>query len=425
MNILISNVRLLDDERGVRRDVYISGSRIAGIDEKPEGFTPEVTIDGSHRLCMPGLVNAHTHAYMSVFRNYADDLPFEEWLFGKIDPLEGRMTPEQAYWGTMLSITEMIRTGTTCFIDMHMFPNTCVRACADSGIRAFITRGVVGEDRRDEGGQRRLREAFEEIEYAKSEPKAHVRFGLGPHAIYTCGEDFLRYVGELAAERQLPINMHLAETQFEYDSCMKEHGMSPVAYVKSLGLFHVPAILAHCVHLTDEDMESLCDPNVTVVTNPASNMKLGNGFAPVAQMLKEGICVGLGTDGASSNNALNMFREMGLLTLTQKGANLDCLALTAEETLKVALDGGYRAAGLADEGGRVEKGRLADLILLDEEAPNFQPKHSMKAALAYSSTGFEVTDTIVNGEILMRDRRLTTIDEERVNGEIARAVSGF
>jgi len=425
MELLIRNVRLLEDEPGARRDLYISGSRIAGIDQKPEGFAPEVTIDGSRRLCMPGLVNAHTHAYMSVFRNYADDLPFEEWLFEKIDPLESKMTPEQSYWGNMLSIMEMLRTGTTCFIDMHMFPEMCVRACADSGIRALITRGLVGSDRRDEGGLRRLKEALDEMDYADSVPQAHVSFALGPHAIYTCGEDYLRYIAEVAADRGLGINMHLSETQFEFDSCMGEHGMTPTEYVQSLGLLDVPAVLAHCVHLTEHDMEILRAPDIAVVTNPASNMKLGNGFAPVAGMLKEGICVCLGTDGASSNNALNMFRELGLMTLCQKGATLDSLVLTAEETLQIALDNGYRAAGLAEEAGRIETGKLADLILLDEEAPNFQPKHNWKAALAYSSTGYEVTDTIVHGKILMRDRALTTIDEERVNYEIARAVRDF
>ena len=425
MNILIRNVRLLEDEHGARKDLYIMGSRIAGVDRKPDGFQPEATIDGSHRLCMPGLINAHTHAYMSVFRNYADDLPFEEWLFGKIDPLEGRMTAEQAYWGNLLSIMEMIRTGTTCFIDMHMFPEMSVRACADSGIRAVISRGLVGADRRDAGAVRRIKEAFAEMDYAAGKPEAHVSFALAPHAIYTCGEDLLRYIAETAREKGLPVNMHLSETRNEFENCMREHGMSPVAYVKSLGLLDGQAVLAHCVHLTDQDMEILKAPGISVAANPASNMKLGNGFAPVSHMLKEGISVCLGTDGASSNNALNLFRELGLLTLTQKGATLDPLALTAEETLKTAVDNGYRAAGLAEEAGRIEEGRLADLILLDEEAPNFQPKFHFKAAIAYASTGCEVTDTIVNGKILMRDRVLTTIDEERVNYEIARAVENF
>ena len=425
MGIQIKNVHVYDDEKAVRKDVFIEGNRITGTGKKPDGFIAEETIDGTHKILMPGLVNAHTHAYMSVFRNYADDLPFAEWLFEKISPLEDKMTAEQAYWGNLLSIAEMIRTGTTCFVDMQMFPRMAVKACADSGMRALITRGLVGSDRHDEGGIRRLNEAFDEMAYAESEPDAPVTFALGPHAIYTCGEDYLRYVAEIAKEKGLRINIHLTETQFEFDTCMKEHGMTPAAYIQSLGLLDVPAILAHCVYLTEEDYAILKAPGVSVVTNPASNMKLGNGFAPVPRMLKEGICVCLGTDGASSNNALNMFRELGLMTLAQKGAEKDSLVLSADETLRIAVDNGYRAVGLEQEAGRVETGCLADLILLDEEAPNFQPKHNWKAALAYSSTGYEVTDTIVNGKILMKDRVLTTIDEERVNYEIAQAVRDF
>ena len=424
MNILIKNVCLPEAGEG-RHDLYIREGRIAGLDRAPEGFAPGTVIDGSHKICMPGLVNAHTHAYMSVFRNFADDLPFEQWLFEKIAPLEDALTPEQSYWGNMLSIMEMIRTGTTCFVDMHMFPRMSVKACADTGIRALITRGLVGEDRRDEGALRRLAEAYDEAAYAESQPKAQVSFALGPHAIYTCGEDLLRYIAEQAAEKGMAINMHLSETQNEFDNCMREHGMTPTAYVKKLGLLDVPAILAHCVYLTEEDMETLAKPGLSVVTNPASNMKLGNGFAPVPEMLRRGINVCLGTDGASSNNALNMFRELGLMTLAQKGAAKDSLVLSAEETLRIAVQNGYQAIGLGEEGGRIREGCLADLILLDEDAPNFQPKHSWKAALVYSSTGYEVTDTIVNGEILMRDRQFTGIDAERVNFEIARAVKDF
>ncbi len=425
MDILLKNVHLPDEDFSVRRDICIRDGRIAGIGRAPEGFRPQETVDGSRRTVMPGLVNAHTHAYMSVFRNYADDLPFAEWLFGKITPLEDRMTPEQAYWGNLLSIMEMIRTGTTCFIDMQMFPRMAVKACADSGMRAVITRGLVGSDRNDPGAVRRLGEAFDEMEYAKSLPDAQVRFALGPHAIYTCGEDLLRRVAEIAKDKGLGVNMHLSETRYEFETCMAEHGMTPVAYVQSLGLLDVPAVLAHCVYLGDEDHEILRTPGVSVVTNPASNMKLGNGFAPVPRLLEEGVNVCLGTDGASSNNALNMFREMGLLTLSQKGACLDSLVLPAEETLKIAFGNGYRAAGLEGQAGRIAEGCLADLILLDEDAPNFLPRHSWKSALAYSSTGCEVTDTIVNGRILMRNREMTTIDAERVRFEIARAVSTF
>ncbi|MBQ0059283.1 MAG: amidohydrolase [Lachnospiraceae bacterium] len=425
MGILIKNVQLWDEEIGKRRNIYIEGSRITGIDQEPEHFSEDETIDGSHKVMMPGFVNAHTHAYMSVFRNYADDLPFAEWLFEKIDPLESNLTSEQAYWGNMLSIIEMIRTGTTCFVDMHMFPEMAVKACADSGIRGVITRGLVGSDRNDEACARRVKEALDEIDYAANEPAANVTFGLGPHAIYTAGEDVLRYVAELAKEKGLFINIHATETPYEYETCLKEHGKTPIAYLKDCGILDGPALLAHCVYLDDEDYAILRESGASVATNPASNMKLGNGFAPVARMLDEGINVCLGTDGASSNNALNMFRELNLLTLTQKGVTKDTTALNAETTMKIAVENGYKAVGLGKKGGKIEKGRIADVILLDEEAPNFQPKFNWKAAFAYSASGYEVSDVLVAGKVLMRNRILTTIDEERVNYEIAKAVSKF
>jgi 5-methylthioadenosine/S-adenosylhomocysteine deaminase len=424
MGILIKNVHLLEDEMNVRRDVYIEGSRITGIDQMPEGFAADETVDGTGKIMMPGMVNAHTHAYMSVFRNYADDLPFEEWLFGKIDPLESKMTSEQAYWGNLLSIMEMIRTGTTCFVDQQMFPRMAVKACADTGMRALITRGLVGSDRNDEGYIRRLNEAFDEMDYGLNETNANVTFGLAPHAIYTCGDDALRAIAEVAKEKNLLINIHATETQNEYDTCMKQHGMTPIAYIKDCGLLDGRALLAHCVYLSDEDYEILKKPGLSVVTNPASNMKLANGFAPVPQMLKEGINVCLGTDGASSNNALNMFREMSLMSLAQKGAAKDSLVMTAEESIQVAVYNGYKAIGM-EKAGRIEKGCVADLIMLDENAPNFQPKHNWKAALVYSSTGYEVTDSMVGGKFLMRNRVLTTIDEERVNYEIQKVIETF
>ena len=425
MGIRIQNVRILGDDHPARRNVYIEGNRIVGIDREPAGFAAEETIDCVKKILMPGLVNTHTHAYMSVFRNFADDLPFETWLFDKITPLEDRMTAELAYWGNLLSIMEMLRTGTTCFVDMQMFPRMAVKACAYSGIRAVISRGLVGADRQDPGGIRRMNEAFDEMAYAASLPDAPVSFALGPHAIYTCGEDFLRYVAETAKEKGLPVNMHLSETRAEFENCLKEHGKTPAAYIESLGLLDGRSILAHCVYLADEDYEILKRHDVTVALNPASNMKLANGFAPVPRLLREGIRVSLGTDGASSNNSLNMFREMNLLSLSQKGAEKDPLVLTADETVQIAVKNGYAAIGMEREAGRVEEGCIADLILLDEDAPNFHPKYNWNAALAYSSTGYEVTDVIVNGKILMRDRVLTTIDEERVRSEMARIAEDF
>ena len=423
MGIVIKNVHILGQEREKRTDVYITGDHIASIGKEPASFLKDEEIDGSHKFLMPGLINCHTHAYMTLMRNYADDLPFHEWLFGRILPMEDELTPEDAYWGTLLGMAEMIRSGTTTFVDMHMFPRMVVKACASSGMRALLTRGLVGSDRHDEGGKMRIEQALDEMEYGKS-IGAPCMFGLGPHAIYTCGEDFLRYVTELALEKGLLINMHLAETKKEFDDCLAEHGMTPAEYAASLGMTDGPAIFAPCVYLGENDFGILANPNVSVATNPASNMKLANGFAPVPRMLKEGIRVALGTDGAGSNNNLNLFTEMHLLTLAHKGNLCDSLVLSAEETVRIATKNGAAAIGREDLGS-VEPGKTADLVLIDENAPSMIPNYNRMAAVAYSANGSEVSDVLIGGRIVMRDRQLMTIDEERVHYEVERVASRF
>ena len=423
MGILIRGAHLLGSPEAERTDVYITAGHISGIGREPRGFSEDEVIDGAGKTLMPGLINCHTHAYMSLMRNYADDVPFSAWLFERISPVEDSLSPQDAYWGTMLSIMEMIRTGTTTFVDMQMFPRMAVKACADSGMRALITRGLVGRDRNDEGGKRRLDEAFDEMAYG-AEIGANCDFALGPHAIYTCGEDYLRHVTEIAREKGLKINIHLAETKKEFADCEREHGCTPAEYLERLGMLDGHILLAHCVYLAEGDFAVLRRPNVHVVTNPASNMKLANGFAPVRRMLKEGLAVALGTDSSASNNALNLFTEMRLLTMTQKGAACDALALTAEETLKIATENGAAAIG-RDDLGVIETGKTADVILIDENRPNLRPIYNRKAALVYSATGDEVSDVIVGGKVLMRDRNLTTIDEERVYYEAERIAARY
>ena len=396
---MLKNVHLLQSPEEERTDVYINGNRISAIGREPRGFSADETIDCSGKTAMPGFINCHTHAYMSLMRNYADDVPFATWLFDRILPIEDSLTLEEAYWGNLLSIAEMIRSGTTTFVDMQMFPRMAVKACADTGMRALITRGLVGSDRHDEGAKTRIAQAFDEMDYGTE--------------IYTCGEDLLRYVAELAHDKNLPVHLHLAETQQEFDDCMNEHGMSPAAYVDSLGLLDGEILLAHCVYLDDNDFSILARPHVHVVTNPASNMKLANGFAPVTRMLREGIHVALGTDSAASNNALNMFTEMRLLSMSQKGVTRDALALTAEETLRIATENGAAAIGREDLGS-IEVGKTADLILIDEDCPSLRPLYNRKASLVYSASGSEVSDVMIDGKWVMRERHLKTIDEERV-----------
>ena len=423
-NILIKNAHFYDAPYSERKDVAIRDGKIAHVGEAPADFAADTVIDASHKTIMPGFVNCHTHAYMTLFRGYADDLPFHTWLFDRILPIEDSLTGEEAYWGTILAYAEMIRSGTTSMVDMHMFPKTVVRAAKDTGMRTVLTRGITGSDRRDPGAQRRIGEMLAEKEYAE-EIGADATFMFGPHAIYTCGEDLLKYIAELSGETGLPVHLHLAETKKEFDDCLAEHGKTTVSYLADTGLLERPILLAHCVYLTDEDIALLARPNVSVATNPASNAKLANGFAPVAKMLKAGVRVCLGTDGASSNNSLNMISEMRLLSLLQKGETKDALALTAPETMKIAVRNGYEAAGLAQRCGRIEEGYEADLILIDEDAPHLLPQFDFRAAFTYAANGSEVTDSIIHGKLIMRDRVLLTIDEERMRSEIAKIIKRF
>ncbi|MGI6020667.1 MAG: amidohydrolase [Lachnospiraceae bacterium] len=423
MNILIKNVHIQGEPGNVRKDIYIAGNRIAGIGSCPEDFRAETVIDGSKKTIMPGLANAHTHAYMSVFRNYADDIPFAEWLFEKINPIEDQLTPEEGYWGNMLSFAEMIRTGTTCFADMHMITKQSVKAANDAGIRGAISRCVVGSDRNDPGFKRRFEECLDEMEYAKS-IGSNALFMISPHAIYTCGPDVLRFCAEKSEELDLPIHIHMAETAQEFKDSMEKYGCTPIEHIAECGILDRKVLMAHCVRLTEHDMELMAVPNVYVATNPSSNMKLANGFAPVPEMLSAGINVALGTDSAASNNSLNMFNEMRMLSMIHKGTHEDALVLSAADTLKIATENGYKAVGYED-GGKIEEGCLADVVLIDEEMPALKPNFDITSALVYSASGYEVSDVIIDGKPVMRNRELLTIDEERLYYEIGRITANW
>ena len=418
MGILIKNALTIlpDGDRHAvgRHDLYLEGTDIAGIDEAPADFVATETIDGARRLAIPGLINAHTHTYMSMMRNVADDLSFADWLFGTVEPIEDRLEPEDAYWASLLGQMEMIRSGTTCFNDQQMHIGQTTRAVVESGMRAVICRGLVGGEY--DLNERRIREALQERDtFADCD---RLTFRLGPHAPYSCGPDYLRGVADLAQREGMGIHIHIAESQTESDNMWEQYHCTPVEYVRDAGIFAVPTIAAHCIRVNESDRAILAENHVSVVTNPASNMKLGNGFAPVPELMAAGINVCLGTDGAASNNAQNMFREMGLLALIHKGTHDTPQCISAEETLAMATRNGAKALGLPT--GSIEVGKKADLALLDLDAPSLTPLNNPVAALAYSANGSEVTDVIIDGRIVLRNRELTTIDEERVRHEIAR-----
>ena len=399
--------------------IYIEGDRIAAIGDAPDGFTEDKVIDGKDKLVIPGLINCHTHSYMSFMRNVADDLSFMDWLFGTIDPIEQQMTDEDTYWGANLAIIEMMKSGTTCFNDMQMNIHQTTRAVKESGMRAVICRGLVGSGN-DEAGQMRLRQAYEERDAARDCDR--LSFRLGPHAPYTCDDAFLKIVADEAKKENMGIHVHLSESVSEIEQIQEKYGCTPIALAEKCGIFDVPAIAAHCVQITEEDMDILVRKNVSVVTNPASNMKLGNGFAPIGRMLEKGINVCLGTDGAASNNCLNMFHELSLLTLIHKGTGKTPQCVSAKEGFRIATINGARALGLEKEIGSIEVGKKADLAILDLNTPSLTPRNNLIAGLSYSANGSEVDTVIINGQITMEHRRILTMDEQLVYRKIQQII---
>jgi len=428
MTIRIESVKaLFFEENGPvveDADLFVKDDRIVKIVRKNDPSTQyqgpeaEYTIDGRHKLAIPGLINSHTHAYMTMFRNIADDVPFTKWLFDTISPLEDAMTAQESYYGALLADLEMIRTGTTSYVDMHMTPEESAKAAFDSGMRVCLTRGLVGRDRNDEGGIRRLKEALSDNE--KWCDGDRLTTMLAPHAPYTCGPDYLEYIASYARDNGFGLHIHLAEGLTEIENLRRDYNMTPIEYADKAGVFEVRTIAAHCVHLLDSDFDILKAKNVNVAVNPVSNMKLANGFSPVPKMLEKGISVCIGTDGAASNNSLNLFREMGVEALIHKGLNKDAVTVSAADVLKMATIGGAKALGRENELGQLKEGYKADIAILDLRSPGLAPANNLISALVYSCSGNEVDTVLVNGKILMEKKEIKTIDEEKLYYEMDR-----
>lgn len=417
MKILISDILALVPDGATVCSVAVDNGLICAVGAAPTDFKPDKTISGSGKMLIPGLINAHTHAYMTIFRNCADDLKFNDWLFGRILPLEDKLSPEDCYWGSMLGIMEMLSTGTTAFNDMYVFTDAAARAVSDTGIRAVLSRGLTGDRENVEGGQLRLREAFTEIE--KWAGIDNISFMLAPHAPYTCDDIYQQEVAREAKRLGVRIHTHLSESLSEMETIRDKYGSTPPELFDKTGLLTNQTVAAHCVYLTAGDIELMAKRGASVVTNPISNLKLANGVAPVPKMLRAGVNVCLGTDGAASNNALNMFRELGLLTILHKGVTGDPQAVTAREGFEIATKNGARALGLGNV-GEIRPGMKADLAILDLDRPNIQPLNDPVAALCYSANGSEVETVLVGGKIVMENRQFIAIDKEKVLYEVNR-----
>ncbi|MDD4125490.1 MAG: amidohydrolase [Eubacteriales bacterium] len=399
----------------VKTDICIEGGKIVSVGNIQENYLPDKVINGAGLLALPGLINAHTHVYMTCLRGIADDLPFDEWLFGRILPNEDKLTAKDAYASSLLGCAEMLKSGTTAFLDMHMFPGKSAEAALKTGMRACLSRGLVGSGD-DEAGSTRLKQAKAEI--AKYGGYDTLSFMLAPHSIYTTDAEYLKKVSEEAKKLNLPLHIHVSESLREVEDCRKKHSKSPVKYLEDLGVFENKVTAAHCVHISDEDIEILAKHNVNVALCPRSNLKLGNGIAPVKKLLDRGINLCVGTDSAASNNTLNLFPDMSLTTLLHKGANMDASAVTAGEVLDMATCNGAKALGI--NSGELAVGKNADIVMLNTNLPQLEPKNDLISSLCYSANGSEVDTVIINGEIVLKNGRLTKINEKSVcaNSEI-------
>ncbi len=425
MNILLKYITaILPTEEGYtfeKKDIYIKDDIIAKIlpCNSECDIKPDRIINGTDKLCCSSLVNSHTHSYMSMFRNSADDLMFHTWLFDRIMPMEDRLTQDDLYYGTQLACLEMIRTGTSAFLDMNICREAVTRAISESGMKAVITRGLVGNGKTDKGGIERIEDTLYDME--KYGGNKRLKFMMGPHAIYTTDREYLELVMEYAAKYNMGINIHLSESVKEIEDCYKEHGVSPVEYLDNMGMFDFHTVAAHCVQLSDNDIDILARKGVYAATNPISNAKLGNGFARIPSMLEKGVKVCIGTDSAASNNTLNMFSDMNFIALCHKGNTRSADCVSAQQIIKMATKTGAEALGLCDT-GELKEGKKADIMILDLNHPSMQPLNNPVASLCYSASGYEVESLIIDGEFVMENYEIKALDAERIYFECNKAM---
>ena len=423
--LLIKNAKALLWKNGKfsisDQDILISGNRIEKLGVGIESEDAEV-IDGSHRLVIPGFVNTHSHATMSLFRNYKDDVNLQDWLFNHIFPIEDKLKTGDCYCFNMLSIAEMIHSGITSFVDMYFFMDELAEAVKESGIRANISRSVSGSNDFSRDTDYRMHEMIKLFHDYHNTAAGRLKVSIAPHSIYTCEKEYLRECGNITRELGCGMQIHMCETIKEVEDCKIAHGMTPFEYCESIGLFDgiSQIIAAHCVHLSDTDIEIMKKHNIHVAHNPTSNLKLASGVMDAEKLLDAGINITLGTDGPGSNNKLDILSEMRLAGLIHKGVKLNPTLLSASQVIEFATVNGGKA--LHEDVGVIEEGKIADLCLIDIDKPQYYPlsEERLISSLVYSANSADITDVIVDGKILMRKNELVTIDEEKVKFEVGR-----
>ena len=419
MNILVKGASVLQPDYTTKvADIAITDDKIVAVGELPAGFVADNTINGKDKFAVPGFVNTHTHASMTLLRSYADDLALMDWLNNHIWPVEAKMVEKDIRVGGELAVLEMIKSGTTAFLDMYgPYLESVIDVTAKAGIRGVFSRGPIGFI---PGQDKVLDENVTMYKNYNGTADGRITVAMGVHAPYTCPPEFCEKAAGLAKDNGMHMHIHMSETQDEINQMQEKYGKRPFKYIEETGLFDVPAIAAHCVWLADEDFAIMKKHNIAVAHNPASNMKLASGIAPVPRMLKEGITVGLGTDGTSSNNNLDMLEEIRLAAILHKVNELDPLSVPAAEALKMGTETGAKAIWL-DDTGVIAPGKKADIVLYDLNRPEWCPRHNLVSLLVYSASSASADTMICNGKVIMEKGKVLTMDEERILHEAQEA----
>ena len=421
--ILIKNAFILSPNfEDKKQSLLIKDDLIAEISDEIDETNVDKIIDAEGKILLPGLVNTHTHLSMTLFRGLADDLSLDSWLNDHIWPMEANLNGDYCYIGALLGAVELIKSGTTTFSDMYFYMEDVARAVEEAGIRAVLSYGMIdfGDAERREN---EIKENLTLFENCNGMADGRIKVFFGPHSPYTASEELLVKVRELADEYGMGIHIHVSETQKEINDVSEEKGLRPFEYLDKIGLLGPDVVAAHSVWLSDEEIEIIKKNDVKVSHNPCSNMKLASGIAPVSKLIEKGVCVSIGTDGASSNNNLDLIEELKTASLLQKVSTLDPKVLTSDEAIAMGTINGARTLGLEDEIGSIEVGKKADIILIDTNCANMVPdSSSLSSNVIYSANGSNVDTTICNGKILMENKKLTVLNEQEIYDKARQAI---
>lgn len=414
--MLFEDITILDHnfEMQTGMNLVTSGDRITYIGEElPNDYEGDV-YNGKNKVILPGFFNIHSHIPMTLLRGYGEGLPLQRWLFEKMFPFEARLRPKDCYWGSLLGAMEMIKSGVVSYTDMYFHIEDIIKATKESGLKANISHGTSANPSiANFKDLIAYKDTQRMLEILKSDNNDSIKIDIGLHAEYTSNESLVRQVAEYAKLNNLIVHTHLSETQSEHEKCKEKHGLTPLGYFKKCGLLENPLIAAHCVWIEDEDFNIIKENKVTPVYCVSSNLKLGSGFAPIKKMLDMGIRLGIGTDGASSNNNLNMLEEIHIASLVNKGVTGDPQFMSPKEIIKIATLNGALSQAREDT-GCIKVGNRADVIVFDMDKAHLQPVFNVLSNIVYSANAEDICLTMIDGKLVYKDGEFTSIDSEKV-----------